>query len=238
MTGTGMVELHPGVRRVGSRYVDDARRVSLTLTRAERADSTFVEARLVAAGYARLPVGDATCRRASRLGPGHLRGIHLSFRRYHAPGSAVCAVAAVLAAAVVPALVITVGFGTLATVAGLLAGDLRTTWLAAAVGVPILIVTLVLHESAHLIVMRSVVGDGRVGAVAHSWTDVWVVGPALTPRGRRITAGVGPLAGAGSAVALLALGATPWICWLVATAHISNLLPVFADGRALWAHSL
>lgn len=161
----------------------------------------------------------------------------MAFRRRHRPGHGMGAMLATVAASAIPSLAIAVGLGSIAVIAGLAADDMASALRALGWGVPVLIASLVTHEFAHLAVMRGVLRDRLAGAVAHSWLNVWVVGPVLASTPSRVVATAGPLAGAAMAAAMASAGGPRWIAWLVGTAHLVNLAPGFPDGRALWGRS-
>jgi hypothetical protein len=93
--------------------------------------------------------------------------------------------------------------------------------------------SMLTHEIAHLVMIRVVERDQSVGAIVHSWLNVWIVGPALAPWRRRMVAIIGPLAGV-AACFVLGLVGVPRFIWLgIAVIHLMNLLPAAPDGRAL-----
>jgi hypothetical protein len=76
--------------------------------------------------------------------------------------------------------------------------------------------------------------DRGIGAVAHSWATVWIVGPPdLTRRRRQLVAAAGPAAGVSWCVALLSV-APAWICVSFAAVHLVSLLPLAPDGRLVF----
>lgn len=163
-----------------------------------------------------------------------LRWIPLSFRRRHPGRGLVAVVGAVAKAALLPAAAMSLVFVTPALVAGLLVGsaDLVSVGvLGAVVGS----VSLVAHESAHLLVLRALERDHTVGAVAHSFANVWVVAPPLPPRRARCVALAGPLAGLAVCCMADLVDAPSWLWMGIGVVHVANLLPWAPDGRAVWA---
>jgi len=156
-----------------------------------------------------------------------------SFRRRH-PATAGAVVRDVAAAALLPIAITSVGFLGVAGTVVLLVGEHRLVLLAALLGTLICGGSIIAHESAHLVVMRIAERDGAIGAVEHSWLNVWIVAPTLTGWSRRATALAGPFAGAATAAAAALLGAPRWICVVLGAVHVVNLLPSAPDGRLLF----
>lgn len=201
---------HPGVSVGPDHAFDVARRVRLD-TRLAGDDADVVGASLIAGGYARLDqrASDrialllAVLRQRS-LAP--IRALRLGFARRHAQGSALTVPWHVLMAARLPVLFMALGIGVVALLAGASVGDPLTPLTAAAWGVLVCAVSMVCHESAHLLTLRMLARDRTAGAIEHSWINVWVVGPAGRPGMLRATALAGPLAGMLACVALAHAG--------------------------------
>ena len=231
--------VHPGVSIGPGGVVDSARALRLDPLPAG-ADPDRVAASLIAAGCAQLEHGAGdratllldTVRERS-LAPA--RAVRLGFTRRHAQGGPARVLWDVLAAARLPVLAMVGGIGGIAVLAGLLAGDPAATLVAAAWGVLVCALSLVCHESAHLLTLRAVTRDRTLGAIEHSWVNVWIVGPVHAGWQRRLTALAGPLAGAGACAALAVAGVEAWICWAVGLAHAANLFPLLPDGRAVFS---
>jgi hypothetical protein len=230
--------VHPGVRVDSGQAVDAARGVTLD-TRSAAGDPDRVAASLIAAGCAQLEhdaaerirlLLDAVRRRS--LAPA--RAVRLGFTRRYAQGGVPTVIWEVLMAARLPVAVMVVGIGGVALLAGLLAGDPATPLRAGAWGVLVCAVSMVCHESAHLLTLRALARDRALGAIEHSWVNVWIVGPVRGGGRRRLTALAGPLAGVVACAALGIAGVEAWICWAVAVAHAANLFPLAPDGRAVF----
>jgi len=231
--------VHPGVSVSPGRAVDAARRLTLD-TRPAGGDSDLVAASLIASGYARLdqPPSDRTqlllaALRQRSLAP--VRALRMGFARRHAQGGALTVTRHVLMAARLPVLVMVLGIGGVALATGALTGDLATPLTAAAWGVLACALSMVCHESAHLLTLRSLTRDHAAGAIEHSWVIVWIVAPAGHSPAQRVTALAGPLAGTLACVVLAYAGVELWICWVVGIVHLVNLLPLLPDGRMLFS---
>jgi hypothetical protein len=229
--------LHPGVTAGRAGAYDAARRATLDATLAG-GDPGAVAAALVSEGFARLELDPADRRRLAlralhERSARPLRAVRLSFSRRHAQGNVLLLPWHVLAAARLPLLVLATGLFGVALAVGLPVGDPGTPLRAAAWGFVVCAVSMVAHETAHLAALRVLSHDRRAGAVAHSWVDVWVVGPTATGATARLTALAGPAAGALACWALGLAGAPELICWAVGAVHAANLLPVTPDGRTL-----
>jgi hypothetical protein len=224
------VRLHPGLVVDGDGVVDTA-----TGARGGRAP-----AELLAAGHARLPHTAAVRARlvlaaARSRSREPLRALRLGFHRRHPPGRGAAAVAAVTMAARLPVALMAL----LVTVPALAVGlafDVAGAAVQVAVGATATgLVSLVAHESAHLVAVRLVTGDRAAGAIAHSWTTVWIVGPPLHGAARRLAALAGPPAGALAAAGCAGTGVPPWVCAAYAAVHLANLAPAAPDGRMVFA---
>jgi hypothetical protein len=228
------VVLQDGIVVDGSTVVDVARRSRWTFGDDVLSSPDVLGAHLVALGAARLrrwPLGRGLDPRQA------VSAVRWSFVRRHGPGGPVRALVAVTLASRTPALVCALTFGLVALVTSVAAGDLAvplTAWLTCT---PMLVLSLVAHEWAHLVVLRGLCRDRAVGAVHHTWWNVWVVGPALARRPQRLVALVGPLCGAAVASLALVVDVAPWACLAVALAHLVNLGPTAPDGRLLWTAS-
>lgn len=152
------------------------------------------------------------------------------------PGSSpLSMVACVAAASLLPICVMAGGFTAAAVLTGLVVGALATTLTAAAVATAVCGVSLVCHESAHLIALRVLTRGQVSGAVEHSWANVWVVAPDLAFPVRNLVGLAGPLAGMTFCWLVSVVGAASWICWLVGVVHAANLVPLTPDGAAIWS---
>ncbi|WBQ04207.1 hypothetical protein [Kribbella sp. CA-293567] len=150
----------------------------------------------------------------------------------------VAPVVAILRAAVRPVTAVATFTLGVAGIAGLLAGDLRTPLVAACHLVLVVGISLVAHESAHILLLRSP-RDRRVAGVVHgSWTQVWVECPQLSRRWAIAVATAGPVMGALSCYALTFTGLRTPICWAVAVVHLANLLPFVGDGKVVLVNCL
>lgn len=162
------------------------------------------------------------------------RVLEMSFRRRR-PGPRVLSVLlAVAAAARLPAVAMVLVTGVPALVLGLAVGEGGTLLPLAGTAVVVLWTSLVAHEAAHLLTLRRIEQDHGIGAVAHSWTTVWIVCPALSTAHGRLVALAGPVAGISVSAALGCLGAPTWICVVVGAVHLANLLPSAPDGRLVF----
>lgn len=152
------------------------------------------------------------------------------------PGPATWKVVAVVTVASLrPIGVMAAGFTAVAVLAGLAADALAETFAAAWVGTVVCGLSLICHESAHVVAIRLLTGDRLAGAVEHSWVNVWVVGPQLSFPAHNLIALAGPLAGMALCWLASAAGAAPWICLLIGAVHAVNLLPLTPDGAAVWS---
>jgi hypothetical protein len=152
------------------------------------------------------------------------------------PGPAMWKVVAVVTvAALQPIGVMAVGFTAVALLAGLAADALADTLAAALVGTVVCGLSLICHESAHLVAIRLLTGDRLAGAVENSRVNVWVVGPQLAFPAHNLIALAGPLAGMALCWLASAAGAASWICLLIGVVHAVNLLPLTPDGAAVWS---
>src|SRR5262249_35637048 len=95
--------------------------------------------------------------------------------------------------------------------------------------------SMITHEVAHLVFIRALEGDSSIGAVVHSWLNVWIVGPRLSPARRRLVAAAGPITGITTCVIMGFIGVPQLICVGVAVIHLANLLPSAPDGQALFS---
>lgn len=241
MTGTEprlSVRLQDGVRVLGGQHVlDEATRRTVPLPAG--ADVTDVTDVLLRRRLAYVTVGPPEAaalllRAARRRQPALCRSLTLGFRRRWPRPGLLPEVVAVSRAAVLPAALSAAMILGCAGVVGVLVGAPAVALGAAGTGAAVVVASLVAHESAHLVVLRLLGGDRGAGAVAHSWLDVWVVGPDLPDRVRRLTAVAGPAVGAGACLGAAALGAAGWVCALVGVVHVANLLPAAPDGRSLF----
>jgi hypothetical protein len=233
--------VHPGVTVRTGYTVDAARRLTLD-TAPAAGDPDLVAASLIATGCARLEHSAADRMHlllavlAERsLAP--IRALRLGFARRHAQGGAPTVVWHVLMAARLPILAMALGIGGVALVTGLLTGELVTPLSASAWAVLSCAVSIICHESAHLLALRTLARDRTIGAIEHSWLSVWIVGPAGCDRAQRVTALAGPLAGMLACVALAYAGVAGWICWMVGFVHAANLFPLAPDGRIVFSHA-
>lgn len=233
--------IHPGVSVGPGRAFDSARRVTLDTGDAD-SDADLVAAALIAGGCARLDQSTAertqlllAVLRERSLAP--VRALRLGFARRHAQGGALTIPWHVLMAVRLPVLVMTLGIGGVALVAGILTGELASPLIAAAWAVLACAVSIVCHEAAHLLALRALAGDRTVGAIEHSWVNVWIVGPTLGDWVQRVAALAGPLAGMMACVALAYTGVEEWICWAVGIVHAANLFPLAPDGRIVFRRS-
>lgn len=233
--------LHTGVSVEAGRAFDSARRTAVD-TQFAAQDEDRTAAALVSAGYAHLD-HDAADRarlliavwRERSLAP--FRVLRLGFARRHAQRGALAVPWQVLMAARLPLLLMTLGIGGVGVLVGLLTGDLGTPLRAAAGGILVCAVSMVGHESAHLLTLRGLAADRTAGAIEHSWVNVWIVGPHGGRWHDRVTALAGPLAGMLACLALAQLGVQEWICWAVGITHAANLFPLAPDGRMIFSPS-
>ena len=152
-----------------------------------------------------------------------------AFRRRHAQGPPPVAFAQALLAGAVPAVVVTALLVAAGAAIGALVGASADGVRAGALGALAWWLSMAAHEDGHLLALRAVERDRRLGALEHSWLNVWVVAPV---RPSALVAVAGPLAGATACVALAPL-LGGWIPWLGAALHLANLAPFAPDGRAL-----
>lgn len=162
------------------------------------------------------------------------RALALGFRRRHPGGSAAAALVAVVAASRLPAAAMLLLFGLPATALGAVFGDLPLLWGVAAAATATCWASMVGHELAHLLTLRWLEGDRGVGAIAHSFTAVWVVAPRLAASHRRAVAFAGPAAGIAACAAAGLLGVPGWIWLAAAGLHLASLWPSAPDGQAIF----
>ncbi|MBG6179624.1 hypothetical protein [Arthrobacter sp. CAN_A1] len=118
-------------------------------------------------------------------------------------------------------------------ITGVLADDFATPLSISAIGFVAASSSLVVHESAHLGVLRRFTSDPAAGQVHCSATEVWVAGQTPDGLGTAVTAVVGPAAGAAYLLILSLAGVPQWIAVSLAVIHVINLLPWFPDGKQL-----
>lgn len=232
-----LTRLHPGVDVTSDGIRDVATRRCCARPAPERWDEEIVASglgRAPATGGNRVVLLLAAVRRRS-VAP--LAAISIGFRRRWPEASTPAVVLAVAGAARLPLVAMVLLFGLPAGVLAAVFGDLPLLGGAAATAVLVFWVSLVAHESAHLVVLRRVERDQLAGAVAHSWTAVWIVAPRLAPARGRIVALAGPAAGSLTAAAAGFVGATAWICAAAVVVHLASLLPTAPDGRVLFGPS-
>ncbi len=229
------VRLQDGVVLAGRTARDPTRRSVLELPAEPGAAR---DAALLREGYARLELGAAdvlALLRAAASQRSHtaLALLAHGFRRRRAMAPLPVVLAQALLASLLPA--IAVGMLMLAAGVGIgaFAGAAGTGASAAASGALVWWISIGVHEAGHLMALRAVTGDRSLGAFEHSWVNVWMTAPALPRRQAAAVALAGPLAGAAACACLLLAGVSDWICWLGAIAHLANLAPFAADGRAL-----
>jgi hypothetical protein len=229
--------LHPGVVERDGRFHDHATRRTLvddvTYTGSPRRDEIILAHRLGRFRVARRQIPEllfAAVLRTPRIGPWRVLGS--TFRRRY-PATTVGVVWEVAAASALPTAIMFLGFLALGGTVSLLVGSADVVLIAAVVGTLVCSSSLIVHESAHLIVMRAAERDMTVGAVEHSWLNVWIVGPTLRGWSRRLTALAGPVAGLAAVSTASLLGSPRWICVCLGFVHAVNLLPIAPDGELL-----
>jgi hypothetical protein len=233
------VRLHDGVVLAGRTAHDSARRSVLELPE-ERGAAR--DAALLRERYARLELGApevvalvrATASRRSRAPLALLRH---GFRRRRALAPAPGVLAHALLAALLPGMAVALLMLVAGVGIGSFAGAAGTGAAAAASGALVWWLSIAVHETGHLVALRAVTSDRSLGAIEHSWVNVWIVGPRLPHRQAAWVALAGPVAGAAACFCLLVAGVPDWICWLAAVAHLANLGPFAADGRQLLGES-
>jgi hypothetical protein len=134
---------------------------------------------------------------------------------------------------VLPAAAVAVLFFGAGAAAALATGFYGEPLSAAGTGFATCLCSLVVHEAAHLIVLRLVLRDQTAGEANHSLANVWITGPQMRGAQNVATAAAGPLSGAACCIVFLLAGAPGWIILPLAAVHAANLLPVFPDGRML-----
>lgn len=130
----------------------------------------------------------------------------------------------------------------LALAAGALTGAGPGLLLHAAAAPWIFLLTVAVHEAAHLAAVRRAVRDPRSGAFVHGPWRLAVARPALAGRPLRLVAAAGPVAGTATSAVGGLVGATlgPDAAPLVLTGivaacyHTANLVPWATDGRHVW----
>jgi hypothetical protein len=233
--------LHPGVRLEHGVAVDAARRIAVD-TRAASGDPDQLASSLIAGGCAQFDHGAAdriellaaVLRRRS-LAP--VRALRLGFARRHAQGGPLAVPWDILMAARLPLAVLAFGIACAAATAVLATGEAAVPLATAAWGLLVVAISMVAHESAHLLTLRALERDRTTGAIEHSWANVWIVGPTGRASALRLTALAGPVAGVAACAALGALGAPAWIAWAVGFVHAANLFPLAPDGRAVFGRA-
>jgi hypothetical protein len=143
------------------------------------------------------------------------------------------ALLSVARAALLPAAAVAVLFFGTGGAAALATGFYGEPLSAAATGFAVCLCSLLVHEAAHLIVLRLVLRDRTAGEANHSLANLWITGPRMTGAQNVATAAAGPLSGALCCGVFLLAGAPGWIVLPLAAVHAANLLPVFPDGRML-----
>ena len=188
--------LHPGVVERDGYFHDHATRRTLaydpTGTRSRPRDEVIIAHRLGRFRIVRRQVPElvfAALLSRPRSRPWRVLG--RSFRRRY-PATSLAVVRQVAVAAALPTALMFMGFLALGGSVALVVGGAGASLFAAAVGTLVCATSLVAHESAHLVVMRIVERDRTVGAVEHSWLNVWIVAPPLRGWKRRLTALGGP----------------------------------------------
>lgn len=96
-------------------------------------------------------------------------------------------------------------------------------------------VSVISHEVAHLVAIRSLERDTSIGAIVHTWLNVQILGPQLSPGHRRLVAAAGPIMGISTSLTLNLVGIPHLICLGVAGMHLVNFVPSAPDGRALFS---
>jgi hypothetical protein len=226
-----VVALHDGVDVADGLARDRATRRTIRLSHADAGPV------LLGHGLARLDLPVSAVLRACLGGRTYwpVRLVRQVFRR-RLPGRGVLAVVrSVGSAAALPAMAIAVLFLGSALTVGLLAGAVGELLGPAILGIATMWVSLIAHESAHLLVLRAVEHDHTIGAVAHSIANVWIITPPMTPTCVQRVAVAGPLAGAAVCGVAGMAGAPLWLWAALAATHLANLLPWAPDGRALLA---
>ncbi len=236
--------LHDGVMLTGRLLHDQAtgRRVALPSDADSDGPDTvaFVVQQgfgAVVCGLLDLPIVWKACWRQSSIKPA-MRCMR-RVRRYCPPTGARFVLLYGLRAATGPALWFAGALMIVAVVAGALVGEALQPLQAVLFGAPTWWVTLAMHEITHLALLRAI-GDQRkvtptAGAYEVAGPRIAVIGPPLPPRQARLVALGGPVAGAAGAAIAFGLGMIPaWLTVAVALAHVLNLVPMAADGRALW----
>lgn len=143
------------------------------------------------------------------------------------------ALLSVARAAVLPAVAVAVLFFGAGGAAALATGFYGEPLTAAAAGFVTCFCSLLVHEAAHLVVLRLLLRDRKAGEANHSLVNVWITGPRMRGVQNVATAAAGPLSGAACCGVLLLAGFPGWIVLPLAAVHAANLLPVFPDGRML-----
>jgi len=143
------------------------------------------------------------------------------------------ALLSVARAAVLPAVAVAVLFFGAGGAAALATGFYGEPLTAAGAGFAACLCSLLVHEAAHLVVLRLVLRDRNAGEANHSLANVWVTGPRMLGAQNVATAAAGPVSGAACCGMFLLAGAPAWIVLPLAAVHAANLLPLFPDGRML-----